>query len=197
MSDEQVERVYAFIKDLLHQDEVPSNIVDIWESAIPLGGERRTPSFLLPVLCCEAVGGDEHQATAVAAAWFLLYLAAKVLDDIEDEDALQNPWCTVGIAQAINAATGLIFVSQLALAHLPRMGAGRGLALYLIEDFNCTILRMCAGQHADLTEASISSLERYFRIAGAKSGEFFALACRAGALLGTDGERFTFGTKKR
>jgi geranylgeranyl pyrophosphate synthase len=186
MSDEQAERVYASIRDLLRQDEVPSNIVDIWESAFPLDGESRTPSLLLPVLCCQAAGGDEHQATALAAVWFLLYLAAKALDDVEDEDALQGPWHGIGIPEAINTATGLIFTSQLALAHLPRMGASRGLALFLIEDFNRTILRMCAGQHADLTGASGLSLERYLSIAGAKSGEFFSLACRAGALLGTD-----------
>jgi competence protein ComQ len=186
MSDEQVERVYAFIRDLLHQDEVPSNIVDIWESAFPLDGERCTPSFLLPVLCCQAAGGDEHQATALAAAWCLFYLAAKVLDDVEDEDALQSPWYGIGVPAAINAATGLIFISQLALAYLPRMGASRELTLFLIEDFNRTVLRMCAGQHADLTEASGLSLELYFSIAGAKSGELFSLACRAGALLGTD-----------
>ena len=186
MSDERIERVYAFIRDLLHQDEAPSNIVDIWKSAFPLDGERRTPSFLLPVLCCQAAGGDEHQATALAAAWFLLYLAAKALDDVEDGDALQGPWYGIGVPQAINAATGLIFTSQLALAHLPRMGANRELTLSLIKDFNRTILQMCAGQHADLTEASSLSLERYFSIAGAKSGEFFSLACRAGALLGTD-----------
>jgi len=186
MSDEQVERVYAFIRDLLHQHEGPSGILEIWESAFPLDEERHTPFLLLPVLCCQAAGGDEHQATAVAAAWFLLYLAAKVLDDVEDEDALQSPWYAVGVPQAINAATGLIFASQLALAYLPRMGVGREFAFFLIEDFNRTILRMCAGQHADLAEASISSLECYLRIAGARSGQFFALACRAGALLGTN-----------
>ncbi len=186
MSDEQVERVYAFISDLLHQHEGPSNIVDILESAFPLDREEGTPSFLLPVLCCQAAGGNENQATALAAAWFLLCLAAKVLDDVEDEDALQGPWYGIGVPEAINAATGLIFTSQLALTHLPRMGASRELALFLIEDFNRTILRMCAGQHADLAEANISSLKRYFRIAGAKSGEFFSLACRAGALLGID-----------
>jgi geranylgeranyl pyrophosphate synthase len=186
MSDEQIERVYAFIGDLLHQDAVPSNIVDIWDSAFLLDGEKRTPSFLLPVLCCQAAGGNENQATAVAAAWFLFYLAAKVLDDVEDGDALQGPWYGIGVPEAINAATGLIFTSQLALTHLPRMGVSRELTLFLIEDFNRTILRMCAGQHADLTETSGLSLERYFSIAGAKSGEFFSLACRAGALLGTD-----------
>ena len=144
------------------------------------------PFLLLPILCCEAAGGDEDQATAIAAAWFLLYLAARVLDDIEDGDALQSPWSAIGAPQAINAATGLIFASQLAFAHLPQIEADRDLALSLLEDFNRTTLRMCAGQHADLTEESNLSLERCLSIAEAKSGEFFALACRAGALLGTD-----------
>jgi len=71
MSDEPVKRVYAFIKDLLHQEEMLSNIVEIWDSALPLDKEEGTPSLLLPVLCCQAVGGDEDQATAIAAAWFL------------------------------------------------------------------------------------------------------------------------------
>jgi geranylgeranyl diphosphate synthase type I len=66
------------------------------------------------------------------------------------------------------------------------MGARRELTLLLIEDFNCTTLRMCSGQHADLTEEDGFTLERYLQIVGAKSGEFFSLACRAGALLGTD-----------
>jgi len=185
MRDERVKRVYAFIKDLLHQGEM-LNIVEIWESAFLLDKEEGTPSLLLPILCCAAVGGDEDQATAVAAAWFLLYLAARILDDIEDSDALQTTWSAMGTPQAINAATGLIFASQLALARLPRMGADRERALSLLEDFNHTTLRICTGQQADLTEGSHLCLERYFSIAGAKSGEFFALACRAGALLGTD-----------
>ena len=185
MSDERVKRVYAFIKDLFYQEEM-LNIVDIWESTFPLDREEGTPSLLLPILCCEAAGGDEDQATAVAAAWFLLYLAAKILDDVEDDDTRLTPWSAIGVPQAINAATGLIFAAPLALARLPRMGIDRELALFLLEDFNRTTLRMCAGQQADLTEGSHLCLERYFWIAGAKSGEFFALACRAGALLGTD-----------
>ena len=189
ISGEPVKRVYAFIKNLLHQDEVLSNIVDIWESAFPLDKEEGTPSLLLPILCCEAAGGDEDQATAIAAAWFLLYLAVKVLDDVEDGDVHQAPRSTMGAPQAINAATGLIFASQLALARLPQMGADRELAFFLLEDFNRTTLQVCAGQHADLTEGGNLCLERCLSIAGAKSGEFFALACRAGALLGSDDQR--------
>jgi geranylgeranyl pyrophosphate synthase len=186
MSDERVKRVSAFTKDLFHQGKMLSDTVDIWGAAFPVDREGSPPSLLLPILCCEAVGGDGDQATAIAAAWFLLYLAAKILDDVEDDDTYLTPWSAIGVPQAINAATGLIFASQLALARLPRMGADRELALSLLEDFNRTALRMCAGQQADLTEGSHLCLERYFWMAGAKSGEFFALACRAGALLGTD-----------
>ncbi|HID64636.1 MAG TPA: hypothetical protein EYP49_18115 [Anaerolineae bacterium] len=157
MSDERVDRVYACIKDLFRQDKVLSNIVDIWDSALPLDREEGTPTLLLPILCCAAAGGDEDQATAIAAAWFLLYLAAKILDDIEDDDTHLTPWFAIGVPQAINAATGLIFASQLALARLPRMGADRELALSLLEDFNGTTLRMCTGQHADLTEREATS----------------------------------------
>lgn len=166
MSDGQVKRVYAFIKNLLHQGEMLSNIVEIWESAFPLDREGGTSSLLLPILCCEAAGGDGDQATAIAAAWLLLCLAAKILDDIEDGDAHLTPWSAIGTPQAINAATGLIFASQLALARLPRMGADRELALSLLEDFNRTTLRMCAGQHADLAEGSNSPLQATTQLAG-------------------------------
>jgi geranylgeranyl diphosphate synthase type I len=186
MGDVRVEKVLAFIKGLFPQVEGCSNIVDTSDSAFSLDEKESIFHLLLPILCSEAEGGDENQATMVAAAWFLLYLAAKVLDDIEDGDFHRAPWSTIGAPQAINAATGLIFASQLALTHLPKMGARRELTLLLIEDFNCTTLRMCSGQHADLTEEDGFTLERYFQIAGAKSGEFFSLACRAGALLGTD-----------
>jgi competence protein ComQ len=44
---------------------------------------------------------------------------------------------------------------------------------------------MCSGQHQDLVGSS-PTLEQYWRIAGAKSGEFFAIACHSGARLATN-----------
>ncbi len=41
---------------------------------------------------------------------------------------------------------------------------------------------MCGGQHADLTHPE-PTLEEYWQQAAAKSGAFFALACRCGARL--------------
>lgn len=139
---------------------------------------------LLPILCCEAAGGERSQAMPIAAAWLLLYMAAKMLDDVEDGelDALSQ---TLSLAQAVNVATGLIFASQLALTRLQKRGVDSDLLLSLHEDFNRTALRISAGQHADLLE-EVSSLEHCFRVIATKSGEPFALACRAGASLGTD-----------
>ena len=49
-------------------------------------------------------------------------------------------------------------------------------------------LRRCSGQHADLTRPE-RTLEQCWHISEAKSGVFFALACRAGARLATPSEK--------
>jgi geranylgeranyl pyrophosphate synthase len=185
MKEKRAERVQAFIKSIFHRSEVYSNIVIILDRAFSSRRDGITPFLLLPILCSRAAGGGENQAIVVAAAWFLLYLAAKVFDDIEDGDFNFAPWSIIGEPQAINAATGLIFASQLALTHLTKMGVREELVLLLIEDFNRTTLKMCSGQKADL-EGGELTFERYFKVIGEKSGEFFSLACRARALLGTD-----------
>ena len=145
----------------------------------------------LPVLCCQEANGDVCQAVPVVAAWWLLHLAAHVLDGIEDGEPDDALWASLNKSQALNAATGLIFAAQRALTDLPRLGVSVSLALTLVDDFGYTVLRMCAGQHADLAVQNTAdlSLEQYWAIMAAKSGDFFSLACRAGALLGTEDTR--------
>jgi competence protein ComQ len=157
------------------------SIIEIAKSSLLFLGKDRLVNDL-PVLCCEAVGGDERQARVITVAWRLLYTAAKMLDDVEDGDL--TTWRGIGPSQAINAATSLIFAAQLALSRLCELGVSEKLTLTICEDFNSTSLRICLGQHADLTEEN-PSIERYFQIVASKSGEPFALACRAGAPLGT------------
>jgi len=160
-----------------------------------------TPFTLLPILCCQAVGGDRlshlperttgcdnlpsdgRQATVVISAWRLLFLAARILDDLEDGDADNALWTAIGPARTINVANGLIFAAQLALAYLRRWGMADWLFLAIHEDFNHTALRICAGQHNDLAQEE-TSLDSYWETVAAKAGEPFALACRAGALVG-------------
>ncbi|MCK4471768.1 MAG: hypothetical protein KAW49_08275, partial [Anaerolineae bacterium] len=47
---------------------------------------RAQPASLrLPLLVCEATGGNPAHAIPVAAAWHLLHCAAHLLDDLADE----------------------------------------------------------------------------------------------------------------
>jgi geranylgeranyl pyrophosphate synthase len=54
-----------------------------------------------------------------------------------------------------------------------------------LEDFSNILLVMGSGQHQDLREQN-PGLESWMKMAGAKSGGFFALACRSGARLATE-----------
>jgi len=144
---------------------------------------RLSPFLRLPLLTCEATGGDPAYAIPVAAAWHLLHCAAALLDDVEDQ-ALEVP---LDPARVVNWATALTFAAQLLLRRPARWGLPAALALALSEAFNSASLRVCAAQDADLVAGPEGdlSLDDYWRIAGAKGGEPLALACRAGAMLGT------------
>jgi len=140
---------------------------------------------LLPGLCCQAAGGDPLWADDVAAAWFLFYAAAHIMDNIEDQDQPDPWWADLGRGAAINAATGLYFSASLALNNLLKHEATRASATEVITDFNHNFLVMCSGQYRDLVSPT-PTLEQYWENAAAKSGTFFSLACRSGARLATD-----------
>jgi hypothetical protein len=140
----------------------------------------------LPGLVCQANGGDPHQAEPVTTAWQLLRLAAKLFDDVEDGEI----GCSS--AEVVNLATGLLFLAQLALAELSRRGVPSDQVDHLCQTLNRAGLRACAGQHADLArqveKVSIDP-DTWLEIALAKSGEPFAWAAWAGALVAGAGEQ--------
>ena len=72
----------------------------------------------LPGLCCQAAGGRAQLAEPVAAAWLLFYVAAHLMDDLEDQDNPDPWWRSLGPGAAINIATGLYFSAGLALQEL-------------------------------------------------------------------------------
>ena len=139
----------------------------------------------LPGLCCQAAGGSAQMAQPVAAAWLLYYAAAHLMDSLEDQDDPDPWWQSWGVGAAINIATGLYFSASLALQELSSLPLDaptvRAVTMQILQPF----LVMCSGQHQDLV-GSEPTLEQYWRIAGAKSGEFFAISCRSGARLATD-----------
>jgi geranylgeranyl pyrophosphate synthase len=136
---------------------------------------------VLPRLTCEASGGDSHQAEPVVVAWQSVRLAVKLLDDVEDGDVSDQP------AQAINFATGLLFVGHLALGELAVQGMSSEHPQCLSQALHRAVLRACAGQHADLAAAQTGIADMdpddWLETARAKSGEFLAWAAWAGALV--------------
>ncbi len=111
----------------------------------------------------------------MAAAWLLLYASAHLFDSVQDGDPPDKWWSTLGSGVAINVACGLLTSAWAVLSEI-EAGWIRSVRI----DFAHTILRMGSGQHLDLT-ASQPSLEKAWQLAEAKSGAFFALACRSGA----------------
>ncbi|MCL5952743.1 MAG: polyprenyl synthetase family protein [Chloroflexi bacterium] len=135
----------------------------------------------LPALACAAVGGDPTLAEPVTAAWQLIRLAAKLLDDVEDFDvATEAPLM-------VNVATGLVSLAPLVLRELPTR-----LLQDMAHDINLelqrAIMRAAAGQHADLSgaqkESRTEDADTWLEIAVAKSGELLGWATWAGALVG-------------
>ncbi len=166
-------------------------IIEAMRLVLPegIGGSdpRKDPSrwALLPGLCCQAAGGDPDSTKEISSAWLLLYIAAHIVDDVEDGD-LENDVKTLrGPGSAISVANGLFLSASLLLNNLHGREHAKRLAAQISADFYNTILIMTSGQHYDLMNEQLS-LKQWWQVAEAKSGSFFSLACRCGAQLGVE-----------
>ncbi|MCL4488533.1 MAG: polyprenyl synthetase family protein [Chloroflexi bacterium] len=130
----------------------------------------------LPSLVCEAAGGDARQAAPATAAWQLVRLAAKLLDDVEDGDV------ATGCGAMVNVATGLLFGASLILK---RLGVPTDRSQSVRDELQLAMLHAASGQHADLlaqtADATALDPDGWFAIARAKSGELVGWAAWAGA----------------
>jgi geranylgeranyl pyrophosphate synthase len=149
------------------------------------GGDVNSSSnnwISLPSLCCKAAGGDPIRAVDFTTAWFLFYLAADLMDDIQDQDVVNPWWKDLGPSVALNIASGLYFSASLALKNLYESENFESPDLDLVEEMYHTFLTMSGGQHRELVHNELN-LEEYWKIAASKSGAFFGLACWGGACL--------------
>ena len=141
--------------------------------------------FQLPGLCCSAAGGDPNLAEDLAVAWYLFYIAADLMDKIEDKDELTPVWTGLRSGVALNIASGLYFSASLVLNNLHDLEELGLSSALVIADFYRGFLSMCGGQHLDLVFDQ-PSLEQFWETVAAKSGSFFSMACRLGACLATN-----------
>ena len=146
---------------------------------------RTSKWALMPGLCCQAAGGVLYWADYLAAAWFLFYTGASIMDRIEDRDELEAYWGKLGPGVALNAASGLFFSAALALENLRSEREDDQSTSEVIQYFHQSFLKMSSGQHRDLLQSE-PNLDEYWQTVSAKSGVFFALAGWCGARLATD-----------
>ena len=104
------------------------------------------------------------------------------MDSVQDQDEPAAWWKDKGPAIALSAATGLYFYASLLLSCSRPVVAGRNEFEKILGDFYSSFLNMGSGQYADLNYPE-PTIEQYWKAAEAKSGTFFALACRSGARL--------------
>ena len=104
------------------------------------------------------------------------------MDAVEDHDNLPAWMMELGAGATINVATGLYASSGLALYEMIDEGIEPDVVLDIYRAFHQTILTMCSGQHLDLT-SPYQNLETCWRIAKAKSGALFGLACSSGVRI--------------
>ncbi|RMH44015.1 MAG: hypothetical protein D6694_06290 [Gammaproteobacteria bacterium] len=144
--------------------------------------ESNQAATVLPLLACQAAGGTLHQAVPVASAWRALYLAAHIMDDVEDGDIAAWGGDTITSAELINAATGFFAVTNLILLQ-NHENIAPDTRHALVQAFNHVTLQMAGGQHRDLKTKTLHNIEAYLQGIGAKSGQFFALALTGGAIV--------------
>jgi len=152
-------------------------------------GKRLRP--LLCLLCCEACGGDWHQALPAAATVELIHNFSLIHDDIEDgsPERRHRPtvWSLWGQPQAINTGDGLFAISRLALQRLLERGicSEKTVVSFRIVDETC--LALTEGQYLDLSFENRDDVgvEMYMQMVGKKTASLIACATQLGSLLGT------------
>ena len=187
----RVERVFAFLKELIGALPVPPSHRELLRVHLDVGRERaeiypELPAIQLPLLVHAAISGDESPALPVAGACTLLYLGADLFDNVID-DELPPSWRARDPAEAsLAAATLLAAIPQLAFARLRERRTSR--LWELTHLFAEALLTMSAGEHEDLlfTKRGDVDPEMCRAMVERKSGSEFALFAEAGAMLATE-----------
>jgi geranylgeranyl pyrophosphate synthase len=191
LTDKQVLSIIQFITNNWDSTSAWPDFVKAMRLVLPKENGGITPSkesdrwALLPGLCCQASGGEPGLTAEVSAAWFLLYIAAHLVDSVEDRDQVDEIKALGGPGSAINVANGLFLSASLVLNKLHDQDQTKNKAQELISDFYNTVLVMTSGQHRDINDHQLT-LKQWWQVAEAKSGSFFSLACRCGAQLAND-----------
>ena len=139
---------------------------------------KKTHHWRLPVIACEAVGGDANRATLAVLAVACSHISILLIDDMLDADP-RGEHHRIGEGAAANLAAGFQAAGLTAL--------GRGIAapearLTALCSLNQMALTTALGQSMDAQNPQ--DVEAYWEIVRTKSSPFFGAALQIGALAG-------------
>ena len=138
-------------------------------------------SDTLPLVVYQALGGEPVDALPLNACWLLHLLAARVFDDIQDEEGSDHPWHQDGLRQALPTGIGLQAAATLSLAHL---SCGAETLAALLEVFGrATAVAARAQSLETVSDLADGALDRYFAHIGATTAEVFGAGTWAGGRL--------------
>ena len=152
-------------------------------------GNKPRPDWELPLLACQAVGGDASVAIPGAAAIACMQISIILVDDMLDEDPRgvhlrHGAGPTANMALAFQAAAFRV-IEQSAVSESRRAAITASLAWMA--------LTTALGQHQDVQNPSVE--DEYWKMVRTKSTPFYRAALHVGALLGNASDEVAEGLR--
>jgi geranylgeranyl diphosphate synthase type I len=142
-------------------------------------------------MACEAAGGNWRMALPAAAAIELIHNFSLIHDDIEYNSTYRRHrptlWHIWGQPMAINAGDAMHTLGEQTMLGLLEKGIESQKVLECLSVLNETCLRLCEGQHLDLSyEKRLDiNVKDYLKMVKDKTAAMFECAFRIGVYLGT------------
>jgi geranylgeranyl diphosphate synthase type I len=137
---------------------------------------------MLPLVTCQAVGGQAKEAVHVSAALIAAERCVRIFDDLEDKDRPGQLWQQVGEARAWNYASAIHILSFEILSKAPYHPR-------VFHDINQLYIDaffyIAAGQDRDIAGIT-RTIEDYWSTIELKTAMAYAAACASGAIVGTE-----------
>jgi geranylgeranyl pyrophosphate synthase len=136
---------------------------------------------LLPVHAYQAAGGTSNTAIPLAAYWVLALLAARILDDVQDQEGADRLWNTNGVLAGIPFGTAALTAANLCLTFLD---VSSGIRTAVERKLHGAVLIAARAQSREPRDMQLGT---YFSNAIGSSGlAFGAIACAGGQLVTGD-----------
>ena len=147
-------------------------------SVFKRAGNQPHPDWEIPIMTCEAVGGEKEDALVGAAIIACQQLSIILVDDILDDDE-NGEHIQKGVGPTANLALAIQAASYRLLDFAPITPMQK---TEISECISSLAIATAFGQHLDVQ--NLKGEENYWKVVKAKSTPFYARAYQIGSILG-------------